>query len=295
MKVVVTGGSGKLGRWVVGELIAGASGGAAHDVTVFDRLPGPTGVNIRYLPGDIVDLGHVMGALAGAEAVIHLAAIPTHSVAPNEDTFRINTMGTFNVHEAAWRLGIGRVVTMSSEAVLGWAPGAVVRAFTPDYLPIDEDHPVGAQDAYGLSKIACEAIARSYAAKCDMTAIALRPPWIASPEEMLQVHRDGGRAVTEFGPCHYIDARDLAVACRRAIERPLEGYHVMFVGAGESTVDEPLASLYPRLMPAIGEVARELTGIRAWVSIERAREILDWTPRLSWRRAADVAPQPAPE
>jgi nucleoside-diphosphate-sugar epimerase len=162
-----------------------------------------------------------------------------------------------------------------------------------DYLPIDEDHPVGAQDAYGLSKIACEAIARSYAAKCDMTTIALRPPWIASPAEMLEVHRAGGRTVTEFAPCHYIDARDLAVACRRAIERPLSGYHVLFVGAGESTVDEPLASLCPRLMPAIGDTARALTGTRAWVSIERAREVLDWTPGRSWRRAADVEPPPS--
>ena len=215
MKIVVTGGSGKFGRWVVRELISGAGRARPHDVTVFDRAPCEAGIGVRYLPGDIVDLGHVVGALAGADAVIHLAGIPTHSVVPNEDTFRINTMGTFNVHEAAWRLGIDCVVTMSSEAVLGWAPGAMVRETAPEYLPIDEDHPVGAQDAYGLSKIACEAIARSYAAKCDMTAVVLRPPWIASPDEMLEVHQNGGRPVTEFGPCHYIDARDLAAACHR--------------------------------------------------------------------------------
>ncbi len=282
MRVVVTGGAGKAGRWVVRELAP------AHDVTVLDQSPYPGDENIRYSPGDIVDLGHVVGALAGADAVIHLAGIPTHGVAPNEDTFRINAMGTFNVHEAAWRLGIGRVVTMSSEAVLGWAPGAMVREVAPEYLPIDEDHPVGAQDAYGLSKIACEAIARSYAAKCGMAAIVLRPPWIAAPAEMLEVHRNGGRPVTEFGPFHYIDARDLAVACRRAIERPLSGFHVLFVGAGESTVAEPLASLYPRLMPAIGDTASALTGTSAWVSIERARQTLDWSPGRSWRRAADV-------
>lgn len=288
MKIVVTGGSGKFGRWVVRELISGAGRARPHDVTVFDRAPCEAGIGVRYLPGDIVDLGHVVGALAGADAVIHLAGIPTHSVVPNEDTFRINTMGTFNVHEAAWRLGIDCVVTMSSEAVLGWAPGAMVREAAPEYLPIDEDHPVGAQDAYGLSKIACEAIARSYAAKCDMTAVVLRPPWIASPDEMLEVHQNGGRPVTEFGPYHYIDARDLAAACRCSIERQLSGYQVMFVGAGESTVDEPLASLYPRLMPAIGDNAVALTGTRAWVSIERARQALNWSPQRSWRRAADL-------
>ena len=91
MKVVVTGGAGKAGRWVVRELAP------AHDVTVFDRLPGPTGESIRNLPGDVVDLGDVMGALAGADAVIHLAAIPTHSVAPNEDTFRINCKNPYSL------------------------------------------------------------------------------------------------------------------------------------------------------------------------------------------------------
>ena len=101
---------------------------------------------------------------------------------------------------------------------------------------------------------------------------------------MQEVHLNGGRPVTEFGPCHYIDARDLAIAGRRAIERPLSGFHVLFVGAGESTVDEPLASLYPRLMPAIGDKAGALTGTSAWVSIERARKVLDWSPRRSWRR-----------
>ena len=151
MKVVVTGGSGKLGRWVVRELNSDASGPAPHEVTVFDRVKTPDVDGARFLPGDVQDLGQVFGALAGAEAVIHLAGIPTHSVAPNEDTFRINAMGTFNVHEAAWHLGIRRVVTASSEAVLGWAPGAMVREVVPDYLPIDENHPVGAQEEHLMS------------------------------------------------------------------------------------------------------------------------------------------------
>ena len=100
-----------------------------------------------------------MVALAGADAVVHLAAIPTHSVVSNEQTFALNTGGTFNVHEAAWRLGVRRVVTLSSEAVLGWAPRAWTRLVLPDYFPIDEEHSCSAQDAYGLSKIVSEQIA----------------------------------------------------------------------------------------------------------------------------------------
>ena len=284
MKVVVTGGSGKIGRWVARELVSDAGGSTPHEVTVFDRAKTPDYDGARFLPGDIQVLGQVFGVLAGADAVIHLAGIPTHSVAPNEDTFRINAMGTFNVHEAAWRLGIGRVVTASSEAVLGWAPGAMVREFAPDYLPIDEDHRFGAQDAYGLSKIAAEAIARSYTAKCGMETVVLRPPWVVSPEEMRSLHETGGVTPTRFGLFHYVDARDLAEAFRSAIETPLTGCHVLFTGSGESTVDEPLCTLYPRLMPALGDTARGLTGVRSSVSNDRARKILGWTLKRSWRR-----------
>ena len=148
MKVVVTGGSGKLGHWIVRELASD------FGVLNFDRTRDPRAAGGAFLAGDITDLGQVYGALAGADAVIHAAGIPTHSVAPNEVIFATNALGTFNVHEAAWRLDIKRVVTLSSEAVLGWAPGARTREFLPSYLPIDEDHPYGAQDAYGLSKIA---------------------------------------------------------------------------------------------------------------------------------------------
>lgn len=283
MKVAVTGGMGKLGRWVVQELASTADGSTPHEVMVFDQIRGPEADRVRYLKGDVQDLGQVFGALAGVEAVIHLAGIPTHSIATSEVTFGTNIMGTFNVHEAAWRLGIQRVVTMSSEAVLGWAPGAWVREFAPDYLPIDEDHPLRPQDAYGLSKQAGEAIPRSYTEKCGMETVILRPPWIVSPEELQSLRRTGGVTPTRFAMYHYIDVRDLAKACRQAVELPLPGSHTLFVGAGETCVSEPLCILYPRLMPAIGDKARELTGIRSAVSIDRARKVLHWSPRHSWR------------
>ena len=284
MRVVVTGGSGKAGRPLVEELASDDAGRSRHEVLVFDRAPIPERRGVRYLAGDVEDLGQVHGALADADAVIHLAGIHTHGIAANEKTFRVNAMGTFNVHEAAWRLGIRRVVTMSSEAVLGWAPGSWEREHVPAYLPLDEDHPVGAQDAYGLSKVACEAIARSYTAKCGMVTVVLRPPWIVSPEELDGLRDTGGVTPARFGLYHYIDSRDLAAACRAAIERPLAGSHTLFVGSEETTVAEPLCSLYPRLMPALGDKAESLTGARGPVSTERARMLLDWAPTRSWRQ-----------
>jgi nucleoside-diphosphate-sugar epimerase len=282
MKVVVTGGSGKLGQWVVRELVADTDGRTPHEVTVFDRVPGPAHDRVRYLGGDVVDLGQVIGAVAGADAVIHLAAVHKHGIATNDVTYRTNVLGTFNVHEAAWLLGIRRVVSTSSEAVLGWDYRE--REFAPAYLPIDEEHPIRPQDAYGLSKEAGEAIARSYMAKCGQETVALRPPGIMSPEQMDELRRNGGRHLTRFALYNYVDVRDLAEAYRLAIERPLQGSVVLFTVADDSTAPEPLCDLMPRIMPSIGDMARALTGARPAVSNARAKALLGWQPRRSWRR-----------
>jgi nucleoside-diphosphate-sugar epimerase len=279
MKVVVTGGSGKAGQWVARHFAE-----QGHGVLVFDRAAGPKVEGVRYLIGDIEDLGQVYGALNGHDAVIHLAGIPSHSIVSNEATFRINTVGTFNVHEAAFTLGIKRVVTISSEAVLGWAPGSYQRFISPDYLPVDELHPCRPQDAYGLSKVCCEQIGASYVSKSDMTCVFLRPPWIVSPEELLSLRQKGGIQPSGFRLYHYIDARDMAEACRQAVEQPLSGFNVFFVGSGESSVGEPLSQLYARLVPELAEKARAIIGSDAPVSIGKARTMLKWSPRYSWRQ-----------
>jgi nucleoside-diphosphate-sugar epimerase len=280
LKIVVTGGAGKLGQWTVRQLVS-----RAHEVTVFDRIQPPHFDGVRQLAGDVEDLGQVFGAVAGADALIHLAAIYSHSITTNEVTFRTNVMGAFNVHEAAFRLGIKRVVTLSSEAVLGWAPGSWEREHVPEYLPIDEDHPCRPQDCYGLSKLATEAVARSYTDKCGMQTVLIRAPWIVSPEQLAELRRSNGREPGGFALYHYIDARDLALACCLAAERPLEGSHTLFVGSGDSLVTEPLCRLYPRVLPAIGDKARMLTGTQAPVSIARARTVLGWSPQHFWRTA----------
>ncbi len=292
MRVVVTGGCGKIGRWVVRELLDSSDGRAPHQVTVFDLNAGQEQRRLReltsgaqepghYLAGDIQDLGQVVGALAGADAVIHLAAIHKDGLATNEVTFRTNVTGTFNVHEAARLAGVRRVVSTSSESVLGWDYRE--HEFAPEYLPIDEDHPVRPQDAYGLSKEVGEAIARSYTEKCGLETVVLRPPWVISPEELDQLALDGGRKPSRFGLFNYIDARDLAGAYRLAIERPVSGSAILFTVAGDSSVAEPLSELLPRLLPSIGDLARDLTGSRPSVSNARAKAVLGWSPLSSWR------------
>ena len=276
MNILVTGGVGKVGQWVVRELLDSG----AHEVTVLDRLPGPERGAVKYLMGDVQDLGQVMEAMADTEAVIHLAAIHNPNIATTSVTYETNVVGTFNVHHAAFRLGIKRVVSASSNAIVGWSYG---ERFMPDYLPIDEDHPLRPEDVYGLSKEIGENIARSYTRK-GLETVMLRPSGVVAPEEIEQMKKAGGRRPTGFHAYSYIDARDLAAAFRLAVERTIPSGTVLFVVADDSTVAEPLCDLYLRLMPSIGDKARGLTGSTGSYSNSRAKKLLGWQPVHSWRR-----------
>jgi nucleoside-diphosphate-sugar epimerase len=274
MKLLITGGAGKVGQAIVRELNS-----AAYEITVLDRTAGPERGPVNYLVGDIQDLGQVMEAMTGAEAVIHLAAIHNPNIAPTTVTYQTNVVGTFNVHHAAFRLGVKRVVSASSNAIVGWSYS---ERFVPDYLPIDEDHPLRPEDVYGLSKEIGETIARSYARK-GLETVMLRPSGVVTPDELEKIKKDGGRKPTGFYAYSYIDARDLAVAFRLAVERPLPSGTVLFVVADDSTVAEPLCDLYPRVMPSIGDKARNLTGSKGSYSNARAKKLLGWQPVHSWR------------
>jgi nucleoside-diphosphate-sugar epimerase len=275
MKLLITGGAGKVGQGVVRELL----NNPPYEIIVLDRVPGPERGPVKYLVGDIEDLGQVMEAMIGAEAVIHLAAIHNPLIAPTSVVYQTNVVGTFNVHHAAFRLGVKRVVSASSNAIVGWSYS---ERFMPDYLPIDEDHPLRPEDVYGLSKEIGETIARSYARQ-GLETVMLRPSGVVAPEELKKMKKDGGRKPTGFYAYSYIDVRDLAVAFRLAVERPIPSGTILFVVADDSTVAEPLCDLYPRLMPVIGDRARGLTGARASYSNARAKELLGWQPIHSWR------------
>ena len=276
MKILVTGGLGKVGGPVVEELLGGG-----HEVTVLDRLPGPRdGGRAKYLMGEIQDLGQVMEAAAGSDAIVHLAAVHNPHVAPTNVVFETNVNGTFNVHHAAFRLGIPRVISTSSNAAVGWAYSE--GAFLPDYLPIDEEHPLRPIDSYGLSKQIGETIARSYSLK-GVETVVIRPSGVVTPEALDEIRRTRGREPEGWREYSYIDVRDLAVAFRLAVEKPLPGCTVMFVVADDSTVAEPLCDLLPRLNPAIGNRAQGLTGTRPVFTNARAKERLGWKPVHTWR------------
>jgi nucleoside-diphosphate-sugar epimerase len=277
LKVTITGGAGKLGRAVVAQLTS-----RGYTIAVLDRAYTPE-LGAAGIAGSVLDFDAVKRAAEDAEAIIHLAGIAANGIVSDHETFSINTAGTFNVHEAARLLGIRRVITMSSEAVLGWAPHAPDKAPLPDYLPIDEAHPCRARDPYGLSKIVSEQIAQSFALKCGIEAIAMRAPRFVLPGELVEFHKSRGVKPQKFSLFHYVDVRDLAKACEAAIKVKHTGFAAVYVGSGESLVDEPLATVFSRLAPELAEKAKAIPVDAGAVSIEQAKKLLNWSPVYSWR------------
>ncbi|QJC54050.1 NAD(P)-dependent oxidoreductase [Paenibacillus albicereus] len=275
-KVVVTGGSGMLGRWVVQHFLE-----QGYEVTNVDTRH-PEEPLCPTLIVDLQDLGQTYGALAGADAVVHLAAIPRAGMVPPETTFRNNVMSTYNVLEAAAGLGIRKAVVASSESSYGIC--FAVHPFGPQYVPMDEAHPQLPQDSYGLSKVVGELTADMFHRRTGMQVVSLRlgnvippewyerfPSWIDKPEERERILWS------------YIDTRDAAEACRLAVEADGLGSVALNLASDETSMAVPSRELMAARYPEVEDYRAPLEGHEALLSSEKAMRLLGWQPKHRWR------------
>lgn len=277
MRVLVTGGSGSLGQQVLHELV-----GHGHEVVNADRRPPAVAGIGNYREVDLADVGHVAGALSGCDAVVHLGAIPTAYSHPDEVVFGNNTRATFAVLHASALLGIRRAVLASSLAALGGAYAAT--PFLPLYAPIDEHHPLQVEDPYGLSKEVDERIGSMFHRRTGMTVLAYRFHWIAQPgeyaERAIEVRDRPDRWAHDLWG--YVDVRDAAYACRLGMEAEGLGHEVFNITAADSLSEVPTEELMRRYCPDVQLRGRIVGSGSAW-STEKARRLLGYTPRHSWR------------
>lgn len=275
MNIVVTGGSGHAGKAIVKGLEANG-----HSVLNVDRQA-PQETTGEYKIVDLLDYGQAVGSLEGAEAVVHVAAIPRPTFFTNEVVFRTNVMATYNVFEAAATLGIQRVIYISSTSVTGYP--FYSRFFEPDYFPIDEEHPYAPQDAYALSKYLGEEIAQAFVRRTEMSIVSLRPGWIHTPEtfkaELLPFRGD-----PEFGASNlwlYIDSRDLAQACQLVLDSEINGFDAFYLTAPDSFMKTDSQQLAKQFYPN-AQIKPELVGTNSLVSSARAAEVLGYKPQYTW-------------
>jgi nucleoside-diphosphate-sugar epimerase len=273
MKVVVTGASGKAGRAVVRGLLE-----RDHDVVGVD-LVAPQEQLSPFLRVDLTELGQTVECLAGAGAVVHLAAIPASGIATEETTFRTNILSTYNVFEAAMLLRLDRVVWASSETILGLP----FERQQPAYAPIDESHPAYPESSYAVSKLLSEELARQVNRWTGTPFVALRFSNIMEPEDYQRFpsYWDDAR-LRRWNVWGYVDARDVAESCALALERDVDRAEHYIIAAADTVMNRPSRELMTEVYP---DVPYQPTAgdHDTLLSNEKARTMLGYLPQHSWR------------
>lgn len=278
--VAVTGGSGKLGRAVVSALIE-----QGWTVVNFDRVPSPD-TRARFIRTDFTDYGQVVEAFSGIEevhdgvdAVVHLAAIPGATFAPNVTTFDNNLLSTFHVFQAARLLKIRNVVWASSETLLGYPFDN-----PPAYVPLDDDVPATPEVVYALAKDLEERMALHYCRwDPQLKMIGLRFSNVINPAEYDQFPSfEDDPASRKWNLWSYIDARDGAQAVVRALDYETPGFDAFVIANSDNVMTRSSANLMAEFFPET-EFRSPVDGTQSLISTEKAERVLGWTPQHSWR------------
>lgn len=295
MRVFFTGGSGKAGRHVVPYLAE-----RGHRVMNVDKVP-LNHPGVHDLIADITDAGQMYSAMqahagfdemetgTGAQtfdAVVHFAAVPRMLMAPDTETYRVNVLGTYNVIEAAVKMGVRKIIIASSETTYGicFSDGRVL----PRVLPLDEDYDIDPMDSYGMSKKVNEVTARSFQRRSGADIYALRIGNVIEPHEYAQnfpayFANPDLRLRIAFS---YIDARDLGQIVDRCLTTDGLGFQV-FNAANDGhsvhlTTDELLERYYPHV-----PVSRPLGPREGFLSNRRIRQMLGFAEEHPWTRYLD--------
>jgi len=275
MNIAITGGLGRLGRYVA------AAFTSHHSVRVVDIGPAT-----ECHRADVRDLPALLAAFRDTDVVIHLGAIDKSVAVDDSVTMQVNAMGTWNVFEAAHQAGVRRVVHCSSSSATG------VDQTNPDippaYLPIDEQHPTHPTDAYGLSKLCGERIAESFSRR-GLEVIVIRPCFVSFPEQAGFMAGEPGPAGRSEPPPYlraYVGPEDCARGFLAAATAPYAGFETFFLAAADTFATEPtvprLESLYGATIPLRDPALYRDTPRASPVSHAAAERRLGWIPTTKW-------------
>jgi nucleoside-diphosphate-sugar epimerase len=283
-RVAVTGGSGKLGRAVVAELLE-----HGYEVHILDQTPPPAQLRAHsaFTRVHLADYGQTVDALTGIDdrhrgldAVVHLAAVPGPGMATNAATFANNIACSYNVFAGARAAGIRNVVWASSETVLG-----LPFETPPPYIPVDEEYPARPESSYSLAKHLDEQMAAQFA-RWDprLKIIGLRFSNVMEPHDYAAFPGfDADPSLRKWNLWSYIDARDGAQAARLALEYQHPGLEVFIIANADTVMaTRTSASLAAEVYPDV-PVLKDLGEHETLLSIDKARRLLGYRPRHSWR------------
>lgn len=277
MKVLITGALGLLGKVATQTLVD-----AGHQVTAIDRIEGAVPVGVKLHVGDIEDLGFVRSIIGDAEAVVHLAAIPSPQPNREYEVFRNNVLGGFAVFNAAADAGCRIVAYASSMSAYGtaWSP----KWTSPLYAPFDESHPLIYSDSYALSKEVNELTALEWSRRCDTTFVGFRFPNTNTEAGLLdfarKIHAGDPELVKTDAKIMwaYLDTRDAAAALELTIRSDLKGNHIFNIAQSDTNVKTPTAELFAKWHPTT-ELRGDFSGFQTPVSSDRWIKTMGYLPK----------------
>lgn len=289
---IVTGGLGNVGQWIVDGLTD-----RGHDVTVLDvEHPGfhveQNRDDITFLKAELTDSGQVEDAIRDVEPdyVVHLAAIPSLDRTTDVEVFENNVMATYNVFKSAARNGID-IAAASTESVYGmaWAN----ETWVPDYLPVDENHPLRPEEEYGASKVICERVGDMVARRYGVQVASIRMTWIQYPGTYMSRDICDNLSAGARGFWSYLDVRDAASIYDTALRADFEGHEAFLASAENTYLDCPTVDAIKEVFGYVPDQC-DLEGRESVFTTEKAHEMLDWTPSHSWETAKDESiPEPS--
>ena len=290
-RIIFTGGAGKAGRHAVPHLLA-----KGYQILNVDKkpleLPG-----VNTLIADLTDSGQTFNALTShfgfggfergqaaspPDAVVHFAAIPRVLIEPDNVTFAANVVSTYNVIEAAMKLGVRKVVIASSETTYGVCFAEGDKDFKQ--FPLEEDYDTDPMDSYGLSKVVNEKTARAFAMRYDADIYALRIGNVIEPDEYARfqgfIREPMSRKRNAWA---YIDARDLGEIVHLCLQKDGLGFQVFNAVNDTITADMPTEQFLARYCPKT-PVTRKMGEFEAPLSNRKAREVLGFKEAHNWRK-----------
>ena len=290
-RIVFTGGSGKAGRHAVPHLVK-----AGYDVLNVD-MKALDGLGVPTLIADLTDSGQAFNALSthytfagydagkpprAPDAVVHFAAIPRVLIEPDNVTFAANVMSTYNVIEAAMKLGVRKVIIASSETTYGVCFAEGDKDFHS--FPLEEDYDIDPMDSYGLSKVCNEKTARAFAMRYKADVYALRIGNVIEPHEYGPFKGYAANPpLRKRNAWSYIDARDLGEIVRLCIEKDGLGFQVFNATNDTITLNEPTAKALARLCPKT-PITRAMGEYEAPLSNRKIHEVLGFKDAHDWRK-----------
>lgn len=292
MRIMFTGGAGKAGKHVIPYLLE-----QGHQVLNIDLKP-LDHPGVDNLIADITDSGQMFNAMTSyanfdelvpgngvpaLDAIVHFAAVPRILINPDNETYRVNTIGTYNILEAATKLGIKKIIFASSETTYGICFADGERK--PEFIPVDEEHPVIPEDSYAMSKVTNEVTARSFQRRTGFDIYGLRINNVIEPHEYEQdfpnyIANPDSRRRNFFA---YIDARDLGQIVDRCLKTDGLGYQIFNASNDDHSVDLTTQEIIDRYYSDVPQ-NRTMGEYETFYSNAKAKQMLGFKEQHNWRK-----------